>query len=61
MKYNIEYIMYVTREVEADSLDEAINKADAMNREDDELHYTELHYANWTDSDGNFYEEDYYN
>ena len=63
MKFNVEYRAWIYFEVEADSVDEAIYKADTINDEfckrTPEVSCTELSYANWEDGDGNFYEEDF--
>ena len=63
MKFNVEYRCFLYFEAEADCLEDAIAKADAIRDEfcerTPEVSYTELSYANWEDDDGNFCEEDF--
>lgn len=60
MTFNVEYVKYITYYVEADSLDEAINKADELRGDDDEAHYSQLNYVSWEDDSGNYHDQSYY-
>lgn len=63
MKFNVEYRAWVYIEVEADCIDEAIEKADKRCDEfcemTPQISCCELSYANWEDADGKFHEEDF--
>lgn len=63
MKFDVEYRAWFYIEVEADDIDEAIEKAskerDEFCERTPQISYSELSYANWEDADGKFHEEDF--
>lgn len=63
MTFNVEYRAWFYIEVEADSIDEAIEKADKERdkfcERTPQISYSELSWANWDDADGKFHEKDF--
>ena len=54
MKYNIEYRAYIDYEVEADSLEVALDKAHDMYLSDERrINYAEPNFAEWYDDNDN--------
>lgn len=63
MEFHVEYRAWFYIDVEADCLEEAIDKADKKRNEfceqTPEIAYSELSWANWDDADGKFHEKDF--
>lgn len=63
MKYTVEYRGYIYIDVEADCLEDAVDKADEerdkLCEQIPQIGYSELSYASWEDDEGKFHEEDF--
>ena len=57
MKYIITYKVLVEKEVNSDTLDEAIEKANEMFEADNRFDYGELYCADWYDDNGEWIDD----
>lgn len=57
MKYIITYKVLVEKEVNSDTLDEAIEKANEMFKADNRFDYGELYCADWYDDNGEWIDD----